>query len=226
MPNVYMPNIIVRPMTMSAIRRRSRRIASDILRLPVHHSHPNGYCRNPEPSVRRGSQALAPEGKIELARLLPCAAAQHEISRDRKVKRRAEDTVTQRNVRHRHPRERSAGETMGEVPEPMHDVAYRDGRSRQKPTRGANEKNANADELGLPRMRRSLEIGGEAQIEASDDDEERGPKNLFPASLEDPPEDENASDRAEQTDHEIQRCHDQSADEPAGRSGSGDQTLQ
>src|SRR5262249_24813691 len=153
MPNVYMPNINVRPMTMSAVRRRSRRVASDILRLPVQYSHPIGTAEIPSHPCGAGSQALAPEGKVEFARLLPCAAAQHEISRDREIEARAEDAVTQRNVRHRQARERSAGEAMGEVPEPMHDVADRDGRSRQQPARGANEKNANADELGLPSMR-------------------------------------------------------------------------
>jgi hypothetical protein len=75
-------------------------------------------------------------------------------------------------------------------------------------------------------MWRSLEIGGEAQVEAGNDDEESGPEYLLPSSLEDSSKDHDASDRAEQTDHEIQHCHDEPADELAVRSGSGDQTLQ
>jgi hypothetical protein len=55
---------------------------------------------------------------------------------------------------------------------------------------------------------------------------ESGPEHLFPPSLEDSPKDENASDRAEQTDHEIQHGHDEPADEPAVRSGSGHQALE
>src|SRR5262245_4790990 len=75
-------------------------------------------------------------------------------------------------------------------------------------------------------MRRGAEIGGEAQVEGGDHDKERGPEYLFPSSLEDASKDENASDRAEQTDNEIQQSHDQPADELAARSSPGRQVLQ
>src|SRR5262245_58446751 len=74
---------------------------------------------------------------------------------------------------------------MGQIPQPMHDIADRDRRSGQQTAHGADEENGDADGFGLPRMWRSLEIGGEAQVEAGNDDEESGPEYLLPSSLED-----------------------------------------
>src|SRR5262249_1731033 len=51
------------------------------------------------------SQAMPPEVKVDLARLAPCGVAYHEITRDRKIVRRAKETVTQWNFRHRQARE-------------------------------------------------------------------------------------------------------------------------
>jgi hypothetical protein len=59
----------------------------------------------------------------------------------------------------------------------------------------------------------------------SNHDKERGPKYLFPSPLEDAPKDKNASDRAEQADNHIQHGYDETADQLAARSSSGDQIL-
>src|SRR5262249_58337808 len=115
---------------------------------------------------------------------------------------------------------------MGQIPEPMHDIADRDSRSGKQSTHSASKENRDADCFSLPGMRRGAEIGGEAQVEGGDHDKERGPEYLFPSSLEDASKDENASDRAEQTDNEIQQSHDQPADELAARSSPGRQVLQ
>jgi hypothetical protein len=82
----------------------------------------------------------------------------------------------------------------------MHDIANCNSRLEQQPTYSANKENGNADDFGLPSMRRGPEIGSEAEVKGSNHDKERGPEYLFPSSLEDSANDKNGSNRAEQTD--------------------------
>jgi hypothetical protein len=56
---------------------------------------------------------------------------------------------------------------MGQVSEPVHDVAERDRRSGKQPSHRTNEENGDADQFGLPGMRRGAEIGGEAEVKAA-----------------------------------------------------------
>src|SRR6266536_27501 len=108
---------------------------------------------------------------------------------------------------------------MDQIPQPVHDVTDRDRQSGKQPSHRTNEENGDADHFGLPDMRRGAKIGG-------DNDEERGPEDLFPSSLEDASKDNDASDRTEQTDNRIQYRHDEPADELAARSGSREKILQ
>ena len=48
----------------------------------------------------RVSQAMSPEVKVELPRLVPCGVTSNEVTRDNKVVRSAKDTVAQWNVRY------------------------------------------------------------------------------------------------------------------------------
>ncbi|MEE8624334.1 MAG: hypothetical protein V3T19_03245, partial [Acidiferrobacterales bacterium] len=64
------------------------------------------------------------------------------------------------------------------------------------------------------------------QVKGCNDDEERGPKYLFPSPLEYPSKDENASNRAEQTDNYVQQDDHQPTNELAVRPGSGNKALQ
>jgi hypothetical protein len=48
----------------------------------------------------RVSQAMSPEVKVELPRLVPCGVTSNEVTRDNKVVRCAKDTVAQWNVRY------------------------------------------------------------------------------------------------------------------------------
>jgi hypothetical protein len=49
------------------------------------------------------SQAMSPEVKVELPRLVPRGVASHEITRDHKVVRCAKDTLAQWNQSHDEP---------------------------------------------------------------------------------------------------------------------------
>src|SRR6266496_4578546 len=102
---------------------------------------------------------------------------------------------------------------MDQIPQPVHDVTDRDRQSGKQSSHRTNEENGDADHFGLPDMRRGAKIGGEAEVKGGNDDEERGPEDLFPSSLEDASKDNDASDRAEQTDNRIQYGHDEPADE-------------
>jgi hypothetical protein len=97
---------------------------------------------------------------------------------------------------------------MGYIPKAMHRKAKGDGRSIKEPNNSTSKNNGNEDQFRLPSLSQGPEIRSEAQVEGGDCNKERGPKNLFPPSLENAPKDHNASYSAEQIDHGIQKTHD------------------
>src|SRR5215471_13401707 len=100
----------------------------------------------------------------------------------------------------------------------MHDIADGDSRSEKQPSHSAKEENGNSHQLSLPGINGGLEIGSEAKVEGGNHDEEKGPEYLFPSSLKDSSKDKNASNRAEQTDNDIQQRHNEPTNELAARS--------
>src|SRR4029077_18261883 len=84
---------------------------------------------------------------LKVAGLMPWRITRHKISRDNKIIRCAKDAVTQRDLCYREPPERRAGHAMGEIPEPMHDIAKRDSRAGKQPTQSASKENGNADDF-------------------------------------------------------------------------------
>jgi hypothetical protein len=100
---------------------------------------------------------------------------------------------------------------MRYIPKAMQDIAKRDGRSVKQPNHSANKDDGNENQFRLPSVGQGPEVGSETQVEGGNHDKKGGPENLFPLSLEKAPKDEDASYSAEQTDHCIQKSHDESA---------------
>jgi hypothetical protein len=86
---------------------------------------------------------------------------------------------------------------MGYVPKAMHRKAKRDGGSVKQPTHSTSKNKGNEDQFRLPSLGLGAEISSKAQVEGGNRDKEPGPENLFPPSLENAPEYNNASNSAE-----------------------------